>query len=1072
MFHSHAFRIKADFDQFYDALLTANLPLNMLFAHQEGSVKVGQVVRYTLTYTPSLDQRPCPALYLRIKNTSAIPYRAAYLVGPYTVHVSAYPSTFNPYKKLENPHRDGVPQFEPNLKAGGHWHATLNIPEDIRQQAPKDSQPLPSYTWIVEISSQILFSNVASVHFELLLARDERSLDTGFAALASRGHGEPGKIRDLVPYADDGPGPHPTPKGVYSRAIHLIAEDTAQLWHKPALPRIRPTQSPVKPQPDPEGDTNARPDEKPAEQDANNAKPRKKVHLVVLTHGLHSNVGADMLYMKESIDATVKQAREERQKRKAAEKRKASKQNETEKPGDRSDKGQESSTAPLSGGQEDLSSEQEDDPDDEQVIVRGFSGNVVRTEKGIQYLGKRLAKYILTLTFPDQPFLPQAKSMTRSFSLSFPNSRKGSLANESNIHKFNPEEVRPYQFTSISFIGHSLGGLIQLYAIGYIQKHSPEFFDRIKPINFISMAAPLLGLSNENPMYVKFALDFGLVGRTGQDLGLTWRPPTIARSGWNAMFSGFGGGGDKEEQPKQEDPRSKPLLRILPSGPAHHVLRRFRNRTVYSNIVNDGIVPLRTSCLLFLDWRGLERVDNARRENGLLGTLAQFGWAELTGANTISHKPESRSGISFDSTNVEGDKEEDQTPPSPHDQRKDFAEGSMKSPISPAADQFLGPMPDSPHSGPSSSEPASARNSLERPQTPASPFDRFLDFIRPKPAAEPKPRKISKSSVKPYQRAQTIKKNPEVDGDKSEEQVHDEIEEQKKRRPLVTRGSSLMSHDSSASTPAPPKTSIFEAAGDIINPPIPTLSWLTDPSSRSRTIFHDRIYYPEDIPSPPSKKRHSKLAKASNESLKDQPPSTPTTPKSPIFSPGGRTRSERELGPEVDSSGMKVEEKIARAYHRDLSWRKVLVRLEPDAHNNMIVRRMFANAYGWDVIRHLCDTHFADTYSARTGDEEEDGRDRAKPAGQMVGEYGEMVTGQRDKEQPETGDGAGEQHPRSKTNVHDRTLSELNEVDDLVPELGARPGPATSKRLGHRDSMTWSDDIFEGTDEEWESNEE
>jgi hypothetical protein len=57
---------------------------------------------------------------------------------------------------------------------------------------------------------------------------------------------------------------------------------------------------------------------------------------------------------------------------------------------------------------------------------------------------------------------------------------------------------------------------------------------------------------------------------------------------------------------------------------------------------------------------------------------------------------------------------------------------------------------------------------------------------------------------------------------------------------------------------------------------------------------------------------------------------------------------------------MRVEEKIARAYHRDLSWRKVLVCLEPDAHNNMMVRRMFANAYGWPVVKHLCDTHFGD----------------------------------------------------------------------------------------------------------------
>merc|ERR1712093_767665 len=70
--------------------------------------------------------------------------------------------------------------------------------------------------------------------------------------------------------------------------------------------------------------------------------------------------------------------------------------------------------------------------------------------------------------------------------------------------------------------------------------------------------------------------------------------------------------------------------------------------------------------------------------------------------------------------------------------------------------------------------------------------------------------------------------------------------------------------------------------------------------------------------------------------------------------------------------------KIARAYHRDLSWRKVLVRLEPDAHNNIIVRRMFANAYGWPVVKHLCDTHFADSEAAHTRDEDESNAERAK----------------------------------------------------------------------------------------------
>ena len=85
-----------------------------------------------------------------------------------------------------------------------------------------------------------------------------------------------------------------------------------------------------------------------------------------------------------------------------------------------------------------------------------------------------------------------------------------------------------------------------------------------------------------------------------------------------------------------------------------------------------------------------------------------------------------------------------------------------------------------------------------------------------------------------------------------------------------------------------------------------------------------------------------------------------------------------------DSSGIRVEEKIARAYHEGMSWRKVLVRLEPDAHNNMVVRRMFSNAYGWPVVKHLVETHFADSGPAAIPDDEEgseDATDKAKESG-------------------------------------------------------------------------------------------
>ncbi|KAL9058328.1 MAG: hypothetical protein Q9162_001783 [Coniocarpon cinnabarinum] len=1122
----------------------------MLLVHQEGSVKVGEVVRYTLTYTPTEDRiLPTPShLHVRIKNTTAIPYRAAYLVGPYTLHASAYSSNFTPYKPPEDPKHDGAPQFEPNLKAGGHFHAKLVIPEDIQESGDKawfqseNPESPQSCTWIIEIASQILFSQNAAVHYELLVARDERSLDTGFAALASRGHGEPGKVHDVVQYQIEGPGASPAPRGVYSKAVRLVAEDTAQLWNKPPLPRwpdedqsraaqnkrkswkagIRRSMSQTR-------SNSKTEDQKPLK--------RKKIHLVVLTHGLHSNVGADMLYMKESIDATVKQAREDARKRKA-ELRRRERQSKTKQPpvpisGDGSK--QETSTAQLSGGQDDLpeSYETAEDDDDEQVIVRGFSGNVTRTEKGIQYLGKRLAKFILTMTYPDQPFLPVAKSMSHKISSTITPNNKGADTHAgkaahagSSIHRALDEaEKLPYTFTSISFIGHSLGGLIQLYAIGYIRKHSPEFFEQIKPINFITMAAPLLGLSNENPLYVRFALDFGLVGRTGQDLGLTWRAPTIARSGWSAVISGFGGGEDKQKDKQAEDPRSKPLLRILPSGPAHHVLKQFRNRTVYANVVNDGIVPLRTSCLLFLDWRGLDRVDNARRDNGLISTMAQFGWNELTGANSVSHEPPTPGSLKHNG--LEGDIYKGDTPRAQSKEREDST-ASTSTPESPEPHQFLGIPPHAPDETNNSHDVAALApqtDSYARArQTSPSRFESLFNFFRsssPKRSASPteshhadqgtnhtNSHKISKKTTERMRRAQTLRA---AGNDVTTSDPGSSISEKPTNRPAATRGDSLILSEQGP----PPKTSIFEAASDIINPPIPTQPWLTDPSSRKRSIFHDRIYHPEDIPPPPQKKNRSmsgvvrswssdSLRRLNSADTSNSPPSTsssaqnsPGLPRrkshhpptsTPAASKAGksRTRTTLELGSQADTSSMSVEEKIARAYHRDLSWRKVLVRLEPDAHNNMIVRRMFANAYGWEVVRHLCETHFAETYEAVTGDDDEVIRDRAEGARDWMGEKegeardGSAVSGsetqddgdaregkntdsqangdskeesQRNgerpieeiKRRPSTAPTSSSEPPQDNENdkTHARTRSELREATDSVSELASHPKHST-----------------------------
>ncbi len=942
------------------------------------------------------------------------------------------------------------------------------MPDNIRETAGKANVrrgtdgSTPSSTWIIEISSQVIFSTSASVNFELLIGRDEKSVELGFSSLTGQAVATPGQLQDHQQSKRSKTGYSAAqPKGVFSHAVNLIVDDTESLWNKPALPEWDDEgkdRGKRRSYPDP-GETNDFSSRNVAgEAEASNenkekeaTKKRKRVHLVVLTHGLHSNLGADMLYLKESIDAAAKEARQSARERRAKEKSKrvsksSGSEAQSKNKGTSLEKEQpDSSTAPLSGGQDDLDPGAEtDEEDEEEVIVRGFNGNATRTERGIQYLGKRLAKWILSMTYPDQPYLPMKKSLPRKLSRVFTGDQKSDIEqspaqhSHSSIHRpaSKPSNLA-YKITSISFISHSLGGLTQTYAIAYIHKHSPNFFTEIKPINFVAMAAPFLGLSNENPLYVKFALDFGLVGRTGQDLGLTWRAPTMVRSGWGAMIGGIGSEGQRAH--RQPDPGSKPLLRILPTGHTHQVLKLFRNRTVYSNVVNDGIVPLRTSCLLFLDWSGLDRVEKARRENGLIGTMAGWGWSEITGANKSANRhlrvdngndawSQSQSDISGDEGASQGGKA---TVPQPEENavRDDTtAEGNESQKSNKHPDLQDKPFQDEEYDATKAKELT--------PQQPANPLTGFFSFLRPsQPKSQPKSHHHSPKNTRIYKRSQTTNRNTDDMAGMSSESSS--TVGTYPGRPGTVRGDSII--DDPNNDFAPPKTTIFEAAGDVLNPPLPTKAFLTNPQGRPRTIFHDRVYHPEDIPPPPIKKKREGLKRTFSSESRN-----------------GLSRVNTDYDGQSketpDTSSMKVEEKIARAYHHGLSWRKVLVRLEPDAHNNMVVRRMFANAYGWPVIKHLVDTHFADTYAATTADVDEPNKERAKPPTEAVGEHGEEVRA----------DAPGEIK---------RTDSERYEAKDSISELTnmedrSMNSSISRPNISRQDSAQWDDSMFDVTDDD------
>ncbi|EGS21509.1 uncharacterized protein CTHT_0033670 [Thermochaetoides thermophila DSM 1495] len=1103
----------------------------MLLLHQVGSVKIGEVVRYTVTYKPSADHiLPSPEfLYLRIKNTCSTPLRAAFVHGPYTLSVAAYPAHFKPFEKFENPRRYGVPEFEPMLKAGSVWNCHLVVPDNIRQTAGEGSSQHgyfggrpnregESASWIIEVSSQVLFSTSAAVHYEILLARDEKSLNIGSVVSVIGGQThvpEPGRVSDFQRGAESQKDPSGLQKGVFSKAIHLKVEDTAALWNTPQLPGwddvgwLRARSDDLVEPPTEAATDNNRPH---ANQQHRKHKP-KKVHLVVLTHGLHSNLGSDMLFLKESIDAAVKQAKIDAKARRARERvvrRRDSSQ--IEAPERAADGSSHTLDARVNdGGRESNMGEvDESDSDDEEVIVRGYSGNATRTEKGIKYLGKRLAKYLLAMTYPDQPCLVTPKDASEAIvhtlkTSAFKKAGEDGHKQGSSFRSHSYGTNRTYKFTKISFIGHSLGGLVQTYAIAYIQKHSPKFFDLIQPVNFIALASPFLGLNHENPLYVKFALDFGLVGRTGQDLGLTWRAPTIARNGWGAIVSSLGEHAHKRMYGEPQ-PESKPLLRILPTGPAHKALKKFRNRTVYSNVVNDGIVPLRTSCLLFLDWQGLGRVEKARREAGLVETVVGFGWAELTGATVTTPRlapwrppDEEENGDGNDMDKNAQAKIEDlhAVPQPPSNATLEDDKQSFRA----ASDSY-----------PGSSSTASL----------TSPLAGLLNFLR---GDSPKPAQASSYKVsKIYQRGQIVKQ-----GNMSSDQSLFGSPSASKR----TAGTQAAQWTEPVS--APPKTTIFESAGDLLNPKLPSVEFLIDPAKRPRTIFHDRVYHPSDIPPPPTKahlsttsqltlRLRSGVSTSQKSSSKSTCASSPTSTSNNPSSPSQRSRAStagdgstvhttlssnpdtadvttvpnspedgaamNDEDQEVDRSQMRVEEKIARAYHRGMSWRKVLVKLEPDAHNNIFVRRMFVNAFGWPVIQHLVQAHFSDAEIARTRDDDLPGSvDRARapeePAGLKksgetkdvelagigagVGVVRDSIQGNRD----EVAKRPSEKEPHQKPPGVVLTGQAQHYCDghahEIVSGLGMSEPPASSSSLltplvtprtelsDKFDSVTWSD---------------
>lgn len=67
---------------------------------------------------------------------------------------------------------------------------------------------------------------------------------------------------------------------------------------------------------------------------------------------------------------------------------------------------------------------------------------------------------------------------------------------------------------TISFIGHSFGGILSRYVIGLMNEK--ELFNKLRPLMYVSVATPHIGVVTDNKL-IKFGLN-NLTGKTGKDL--------------------------------------------------------------------------------------------------------------------------------------------------------------------------------------------------------------------------------------------------------------------------------------------------------------------------------------------------------------------------------------------------------------------------------------------------------------------------------------------------------------------------------------------------------------------------
>lgn len=704
-----------------------------LWYKSQQRLKLGDVCRYIVEYTTD---NPEETIYLRVKNSEKSGLRPVnMLIGPLVLYCHVVPCQYDQHLRFlpEKPKENREVCFRNTLAAGQTFNVKLELNENSLYST--NANGTKTYQWECQMTSQILINLRLLVSFLMAVGSDLQLMRRATRSL----------FTSISKGDFSGPDTQTTEWETLTRSgLSVKLQKTDDLW----LMEPKNKEAPV--------------------------------HLVIITHGIFSNLTADMLYVRDAIANTA-----------------------------------------------------------ENVIVTGFRGNAGRTEKGVHRLGLNVSNFV-----------------------------------SDTIDELQDQ----YTVGSISFVAHSLGGPVQLYALKHLLLvKGTDYFDQrnIRLRNFVCLASPMLGVLSEMSLWILWFLDLGTLGKTGRDLTLLKKTPRYLR-----------------HLSQQKRDLFRPILETLPDEPMRTLLAQFDQRVVYANAVHDGIVPLRTSALLYLDWVALGDVNTMREqplgEQKAKKTKPEDSKQERQEATPETLSSEVHSCLSeVDSRCQSGSHSDIGRSHSNHSEIH--------------SNNGVGEIP--------ADAPSDIKSNFERLFASLFSSD---NNEQGNGQLEPRKTRRIKNKVRKYARISAKGSDTKLASESPEKE------------------SSESYSDDVKSLNIPPKASALESVLNTLICPIPSEDYITTPESRPLVIFHDKYYHFDHAPD------HENHIKGLKKLL--------------------------------HFTDWKIEKqvRIARKYHApQLSWRKVLTCLPPDAHNNIVVRRRFANGYGWGVIDHLANEVFAEKVRAK-----------------------------------------------------------------------------------------------------------